>query len=706
MSNGIRAICLISFLLILGFSIFMSFQEPSLGHSPGGIHKQTAPVKKAVFRNSDDGTEMNDAQWYEDGFVSSHNILGRNFSNYHCDSGFRFCLDGYEQGDTVIFARLRFASFGSDITSSVKLLINGVLLENPTTFSQWDRPSQKLPKTNSAVLWEIDENWDEGGVCVPNYYSSPDLSSIVNEILALPNWGVGQEGKRLIVTIDDQSVASELNYVRFDDVESPYPVTTPVLLELYETVIDTLAGKELLGRVTDTTVTVNIYSLIETDFFVEYGTTPGIYTDQTAVVAGHPAETAGEIVLDNLLPDTRYYYRLAVRRSGLGSYETGEERTFHTKRSQSSTFSFSVIADEHAQLAHNLPQNDRMIRLFETTIQNIAASGPDFLISLGDLACPFTGRWRSASNLAEAKERYLLARRYVGEVTHSASFYLVLGNHEAERGWCYIDPDDELTIISVLARKELIPNPVPDAFYSGNVEMVPEYGLREDYYSWEWGDALFVVLDPFWYTMNKPHNHGGSTGTHNGWDWTYGKEQYDWLFETLNSSDAKWKFVFTHHLTSTTITGWPPDWYTPYYGRGGIEIAKHKVDQRPSFEWGGEDETGADVFDQERPGWSHGPIHDMMVAAGVTIVFHGHDHFFGKQDLDGIVYLECPTPNDANYGRGFMIAGEYVNGDMYRNAGHVQITVNGPGSVTLEYIRAYLPGDGTNGEVACSYTIF
>jgi hypothetical protein len=35
--------------------------------------------------------------------------------------------------------------------------------------------------------------------------------------------------------------------------------------------------------------------------------------------------------------------------------------------------------------------------------------------------------------------------------------------------------------------------------------------LPEDYYAWEWGDALFVAIDPFWYTTTKPFigNIGG-----------------------------------------------------------------------------------------------------------------------------------------------------------------------------------------------------
>ena len=74
-------------------------------------------------------------------------------------------------------------------------------------------------------------------------------------------------------------------------------------------------------------------------------------------------------------------------------------------------------------------------------------------------------------------------------------------------------------------------------------------GPRENYYAWEWGDALFVVLDPFWNTMSMPHRTGGYESSNDAWDWTLGLDQYNWLYETLSGSDATWKFVFSHHVT-------------------------------------------------------------------------------------------------------------------------------------------------------------
>jgi phosphodiesterase/alkaline phosphatase D-like protein len=82
------------------------------------------------------------------------------------------------------------------------------------------------------------------------------------------------------------------------------------------------------------------------------------------------------------------------------------------------------------------------------------------------------------------------------------------------------------------------------------------------YYCVGVGDALFVVLDPYWYTKPKPDSL-------TGWRWTLGKEQYDWLKSTLEQSTSTFKFVFMHQLV-----GGDKD------GRGGTEYAD-------KYEWGG-----------------------------------------------------------------------------------------------------------------------
>ena len=93
-----------------------------------------------------------------------------------------------------------------------------------------------------------------------------------------------------------------------------------------------------------------------------------------------------------------------------------------------------------------------------------------------------------------------------------------------------------------------------------------------------------------------------------------------------------------------------------------------------------------------------------MANNGVTIFFHGHDHVFVKQELDGVVYQECPRPDDTCYEEGAYWVSRYLSGDKVNNSGHLRVTVS-PSQVTVDYVRAFLPGDSINGKIGYSYTI-
>jgi len=164
-------------------------------------------------------------------------------------------------------------------------------------------------------------------------------------------------------------------------------------------------------------------------------------------------------------------------------------------------------------------------------------------------------------------------------------------------------------------RKQYYPNPVPDSFYFGNSVQEQFVGLRENYYSFEWGSALIVVIDPYWYTMEKPNA--------DGWGWTLGKQQYDWLKGTLENSNASYKFVFAHQLVGGDSQG-----------RGGVEKAG-------LYEWGGNNPDGSYGFGAYRPGWAK-PVHQLLVDTNVDVFFHGHDHFFAKQELGRVIYQLVP----------------------------------------------------------------
>lgn len=429
-------------------------------------------------------------------------------------------------------------------------------------------------------------------------------------------------------------------------------------------------GTELLGRPTDTSVALSVIADTPVEAYVEYGTSSGSYTAQTpsaACAAGTPVV----IALEGLQPDTRYYYRLRYRETGAAEFAARPEHAFHTQRARGEAFTFTIQADPHL----GDPNTDE--GLYRVELQNAAADNPDFHVDLGDTF--MTEKY--GSSCADAVAFCLAHRPFFGIVGASAPVLLTNGNHEAELGWLRDGTEASLAVCSTLARRKYYPCPVPGGFYSGGSTAEPYTGIRDGYYAWEWGDALFVVLDPFWYTAVKPTSSG------DGWSWTLGEDQYAWLQRTLEGSAARYKFVFVHNLVGGQ----------GLEARGGIEGAGF-------YEWGGANADGSPGFAQHRPGWAK-PIHQLLVDNGVSAVFHGHDHIFVQQQLDGIVYQECPRPDLPRYTDTSM-AQEYgyVHGTVLPNAGHLRVTVS-QASAKVEYVRAYLAGDGTNGAVASTYTI-
>jgi hypothetical protein len=99
----------------------------------------------------------------------------------------------------------------------------------------------------------------------------------------------------------------------------------------------------------------------------------------------------------------------------------------------------------------------------------------------------------------------------------------------------------------------------------------------------------------------------------------------------------------------------------------------------------------------------------LLVANHVNAVFHGHDHLFVKQELDGIIYQEVPQPSAARPNNtGSATEYNYLTGDLLGSPGHIRVTVS-PDGVTVEYVRTYLPEDRNdrqvNGQVEYLYSI-
>jgi hypothetical protein len=429
----------------------------------------------------------------------------------------------------------------------------------------------------------------------------------------------------------------------------------------------------ILGRPTASSITASILSAGDRQIVLAYGTEPGNPSHQSGAVLLR-ANTPQNLEISGLNPDTTYYYSILI------DGETSVEHSFHTQRAPGSAFIFTIDADPH-----NRDPNFNG-ELYAVTLSNALADHPDFHINLGDT---FMTEKVKSQTYAEAESTFTDMRPYFGILGLDAPLYLVNGNHEGELGWLLAHgTEKDLPVWSTQLRQLYYPNPTPNDFYSGSSTPDSTLGsVRNGYYTWTWGDAQFIVLDPFWYTINKPK----PDDLNNNWGWTLGKDQYDWLKTTLDNSSSKFKFVFIHNL----VGGNDKD------ARGGIEAV-------PYFEWGGNNADGTYGFDQMRPGWGK-PIHQLLVENHVSAVFHGHDHVFVKQDLDGIVYQEVPQPSTTHYNNISLAADYgYTHGDVLGSSGHLRVTVT-PGQITVEYVRAYLPQDEKSGQqnrqVDYSYTI-
>ena len=692
--------------LILSATVMMPCLMYTLAGPPPGDQFYPAEALPAgylsymVACDDDDGTEACDAIWHADGYLGSgHNRMG-SAAIMPYDIGLRFHTPDIRRRDTFVYARLALpATAEGQVNTGVNIRIVGIDVDGVAPFGNDARPSQ-LPKTQARAAWQFDTDWTaaaDASDCDPLVRYSPNIAGIINEIVARPDWGTSAEGKTIGLVLDNYTPPS-MNYMTVRDYHEvtnpscPGAVVAPVL-ELYRDVRSTFLGRELLGCPTDQSVRVNALSLLDLELYVEYGTTAGIYSQQTPLIA-QPGGTPYEVALESLVANTRYYYRLRYRQPDASEFKSGSQRSFRTQRGPDDAFVFAVQADSEIHDSIRTRDGDALA-LYCATLDNIAADQPDFLLDLGDTFHCESYSGRDVLDFQEAIARQVDQRRFFDLVCHSTPFFLALGNHEGEQGWRLDGTGENVAVWATNARKLIYPLPTPNEFYGGNETVHPWTDIREDYYAWVWGNALFVVLDPFWYTTQKPHDWPeGEPGTGDNWDWTLGQTQYEWLRATLENSSVDFKFVFVHHLTSGVNT----------YGRGGIEAASHEIGQTGSFEWGGADLDGKDSFAHRRPDWGV-PIHDLLVSNDVTILFHGHDHVFVKQELDGVVYQECPKPSDATYGMGHATSGHYYNGDIVNNSGHLRVTVS-LSAVTVEYIRAYLPGDGENGEVAYTYTLY
>ena len=315
--------------------------------------------------------------------------------------------------------------------------------------------------------------------------------------------------------------------------------------------------------------------------YIEYGFAKGKYLYKTEVIT---TKTTGAnyLALTSLMANTKIFYRLRYALKTSSSFLSKSEATFITSAIGSNA-TFAIQADPH--MDENSDAN-----VYTKTLQQVVAASPAFLIDLGDIFMVDKLQSKTEANI---RARFELMKGFYKNLG-SVPLKIVLGNHDGELGYS--------TFNTKKYRKEYFPEQTGELAY----------------FAFDGPNQLHIALDPFTYTTTNPKD--------DGWQWTLGKTQYDWLVKTLSESKAQHKFIYIHHLLVGNAQS-----------RGGVEIALRN-------EWGGKNIDGSYGFDQYRPGWGK-PIHQLLIDHKVSFVFKGHDHLYVKQELDGVIYQTLPQPS-------------------------------------------------------------
>jgi predicted phosphodiesterase len=233
-----------------------------------------------------------------------------------------------------------------------------------------------------------------------------------------------------------------------------------------------------------------------------------------------------EITVTGLKPETQYHYRV------VSDGQVNEVSTFRTAIKTDTPFRLAVYGD-----------NQTYVPLHEKVVKGIVQEKPDIVVSVGDVVT-------NGHNYEEWNREFLVPAH---SLMCSTPLYAAIGNHERNAHWFY------------------------DYF---------SFPAPENYYSFDYGNTHFIVLDTNTYTPFQA-----------------GSAQYQWLENDLRSERARnatWVLVFCHQ---------PPfceGWDSPLY----------------DGEW--------DIRDALVP---------LFEKHGVDMVFSGHAHNYEHGMLNGVTYI-------------------------------------------------------------------
>jgi predicted phosphodiesterase len=304
-------------------------------------------------------------------------------------------------------------------------------------------------------------------------------------------------------------------------------------------------------------------------------------------------------------------------------------------------FTAALTADPHTG---SFAEGSASIQALDDVVRNVRADRPEFVIGLGDNVAWYTSRELPQTDDFGAIQSYTMYRQHIAPMSASCSHFGLIGNWEGESG--KTTPESAARMAAV--RKRFAPNPDHLTYPQGG-------SSNEDYYAFDWGPVLFVVLNVQSYSAPSGSVLSLMQDVSLVEDWTLGAEQFSWMERVLTASDHPFKFVCIHHV----VGGNAATQIETLYGRGGPR--------------------GALVGEQRL-------LHELMADVGVQIFFFGHDHVFVDEVIDGIHYT-LPGSCGAPWKFGPEVTGY---GRYWPDSGHGRLIVE-PDQATVEFVNQ--PGE-------------
>lgn len=340
--------------------------------------------------------------------------------------------------------------------------------------------------------------------------------------------------------------------------------------------------------------------------------------------------------LEGLTASTTYEYRVMTAVPG-GDLAAVSRGRFTTQRTGEQGFSAALITDAHTG---SFVDGSGPVEVLDEVVRNVRRDRPDFVIALGDNVAWTRSRARPQQDEMGAIRAYTMYRRHIAPLSMSSPHFGLIGNWEGESGKLPADS----TALTANVRRRFLPNP--------NHLTYPQGGSsNEDYYAFEWGVVLFVILNVQSYTVPSGDPPAPFQDVTLVEDWTLGSTQFAWMEQTLSKSDQPFKFVCIHHA----VGGNGGSEKETLYGRGG-----HRA---------------ADVGEQKL-------LHEILREFGVQAFFYGHAHVFVDELADGIHYAlpgSCGAP--WKFGREVTGFRRY-----WGDSGHGRLTVR-PELATVEFVN-------------------